>query len=252
VAGSDPGSELGTHTFAFTMPPLGRSGFTATATPSLEAGDYSLTVRTLSLDPDRVIVNGGYKLRIFDDSNDDVTPDTVKNAVYTVSNGPDAALIFGGLTGNSAYTLRWYAVENTANAVDPGDVTVLPDTAFGYGNKNYVIYELKASTVDSYGIYVGRVTASAGTSGRVKLSFEDSVNISGIGQIQYSIYNADPAPNGSTLSGRVDFDPGFPVGGRYEFELPPALRDGDNTITLSFYNSTGNYINQPVTVYYRR
>jgi hypothetical protein len=251
IPGSDPGSELGVNTFAFTMPPLGRSGFTATATPSLEAGDYRLAVRTLSLDPDRVIVNGAYRVRIFDGGNGDATPDTVRNAVYTVSNGPDAALLFEGLEENSAYTLRWYAAENTANAVNPGDAADLPDAAFLYGNREYVVYELKASTTDSHGIYVGRVTAAAGGSGRVKLTFDGSVNIGDVGQIQYSVYNAEPAPNGSTLSGRVPFSPDA-AGGRYEFELPPALRDGDNTITLSFYDAAGNYINQPVTVYYRR
>jgi hypothetical protein len=236
------------------MPGLSRPSFSAAITPGYSGGVYSLAVNTLDMDADKVITGAGkYKLRIFDSATgEDKTPDAVKSYTYTADNMPggEGYVTFTGLAESTQYTLRWYAVVDTANAGVTQDISTV-GSVFGYDNKTYVIYETTVSTTDEHGIYVGRISASAGGAEKIKLTFAGSVNLADVKRIQYTITN--PAGTGN-LTGKVDFSPDA-AGDMYTFELPPSVTDkGENTVTLRFYaldNSGGEvYIDQPVSIYY--
>jgi hypothetical protein len=259
---------LGENTFDFTMPQPGMPSFNAVATPGLYANTpddptddvYRLAVATLDIDSDKVIVNSKYKVRIFNGSGVDITPENDvlnvgKSRVYTADDLPNDPMHFEDLQANSTYTLRWYAVTNVANAVNPGDVTGLNETAFAFGNKEHVIYELTAATTDHHGIYVGSVTASTDTMEQIKLTFADSVNLTGIKKIQYTVYK--DASVGNNFSGKVDFTPAYVTADNvYAFTLPLSVTNpGQYSVTLRFYIVEGGsevYIDQPVSLYHYR
>jgi hypothetical protein len=239
------------------MPGLSRPSFSAAVTPVYSSGNYSLIVNTLDMDADKVIAGGGkYKLRIFDSGGTDRTPQAIKDAQpYTADNMPGGAVTFDGLNESSQYTLRWYAVVDTANAGLTQGMDAIDNNSpyFDYDNKTYVIYETTVSTTDENGIYVGRVSASAGDTERIKLTFAGSVKLTDVKRIQYTITNPSSVSN---LTGKVDFGPSGPVGDMYTFELPPSVTfPGESTVTLRFYALDGNneiYIDQPVSIYYYR
>jgi hypothetical protein len=257
---------LGHRTFAFTMPQPGMPGFDAVVTPYLrengagvEDDVYGLQIKSLDFDAHKVIVNSRYKLRIFDANGVDRTPVGTGNtgsmvntsSVFTADDMPNELLLFEGLQENELYVLRWYAVTNVGNATNQSDVSTLPDSAFLYNNKDFVIYETTAFTTDSHGIYVGRVTAAKGPQENIRLTFLDSAGLGDVSAIQYTVYQDEAnKASGMALLTPEETSAGSGV---YTVVLPKtAMQPGTYSITLRFYMDNGaTYIDQPVSLTYQ-
>jgi hypothetical protein len=226
-------------------------------TPGYDANpavSYFLDVTTLDIDTYKVITGEGkYKLRIFNESGEDVTGEDKKSVTHTADNTPNLTETFTGLSPGSQYTVRWYAVADTANAGNRPSIDAVAENYFAYANRTYVICESAVYTMDQNGVYVGRISASDGDLGGIRLVFAGSIGLDAVKRIQYTVTNSVDG----NLTGKVDFNPAPLPGGVYSFELPPSVTDGaESTISLRFYTLDGQgneiYINQPVSLYWYR
>ncbi|MDR0906962.1 MAG: hypothetical protein LBN00_12470 [Oscillospiraceae bacterium] len=233
--------------------------------------NYHLDFKVSTVDRDRTVVDvesnpntgniGAYKIRVFKKDSigniSDVTNDpnltmSLSGVNYTGSGGGIADHVFTELYGNfiepkfsgleksTEYTIRFYAITNTANIdpTSPADVTELPPTAFEYSNNTYVVHEQRATTTNESGISVGTVTASqSNISGNVLLTFTDSANITGVTEIQYDVQSQ--ASLGSVGSGTMPLTtanliPG--AGDSYSLQVPASISNpGVYIISARFY-----------------
>ncbi len=204
------------------------------ATASADSGAQKLTVRVAPGDWDRAVVDDLYLFRVYSSSGADVTPASERSAKlataipYTVE--------ITGLALGSEYTIRCYGVtdlENTGlleNITEVADPTTLP----------YLISEIKAYTLDSSGISVGTVTPrkSPTNPSYVQLTFTNSVNLTDLTELRYTVYR-----NGQAVESlkKISFtDLKYDAASNYyyidlETVLPGA---GSYTIQVQYYKGT--------------
>ena len=176
-------------TYRFTLDSLRNPFVGVSSNSSVEDGNYKIEYKVNIFDMDKVIVDGVYKVRIFDEDNNDITPDKYANKEYDIKD-LNASFVIENLKVNTTYKLQI----TTYNDMDNSGID------FMKSQKSF-----DASTVNDYGIDIGTVYASANSLNRAKidLTFYNSYRLDWIDEVRYSIYGQ----NGYSIDGKMDFTP---------------------------------------------
>lgn len=178
---------------------------------SISSSVYSsktVTFRINVKDYNKAIVNSEYTVKIFDDANNDVTPDQYKEKTFSISNISNF-ITLSGVETNEKYTLKVYYNQDV------------------YNNSNRIQQREKSysTTVwDNEGISVGKVYADVNLEDQTKvnLSFFDSYKLTDITTIRYSIYDN----NGYSIDNSIEFKPTLHTTGEtsyYQLTLPDII-----------------------------
>lgn len=151
--------------------------------------DNSVQFRVTVYDNDRIVQNDKYKIKIYDNTMKDITPEEYKDKEY------DTDIINNTFTISNADSKTRYTIEVT--------------TMLDYDNDAEELYEHKKTysvePINEYGISLGTVSARANSTqpDKVEIVFNNSYKLTDIEKVRYSIYNT----NGFSQSGEEDFIP---------------------------------------------
>ncbi len=175
---------LGQTTQDFDLDTLSEPIMGLSATASDDGGVPKLSVRIAPGDWDRTIVDDLYLFRIYNSNGVDVTPaaETGAKAATAVPHTVEVS----GLAVGSEYTIRCYGVTDLQNTGLLDNITEVVSPA----SLPYLISEIRAYTLDSSGISVGTVTPrrSPTNPSYVQLTFTNSVKLSDLTELRYTIY----------------------------------------------------------------
>lgn len=179
----------------FTLEPL-RDPFIGVSSSSskTEDGKYIIEYKVNVFDMDKVIVGGHYRIKIYDEDSNDITPDEYKNLEYNITDLNKTFIIDQGLNGdlgtNEVYRLQ-----------------IITDTDLTNSGENFTTIRksFEATTVNDYGINVGTVYAVPNTTTRamIDLNFYNTYRLNLVNEIRYSIYGQ----SGYSIDGRMPFTP---------------------------------------------
>lgn len=173
----------------FTLDSLRKPFIGVNSTSKEENGNYKIEYKVNIFDMDKVIVDGLYSIRIFDENNNDITPKGNANQNYNISN-MNKAFVVDNLEVNTTYRL---------------EITTYIDLDNSGTNFTKIKKSFNATTVNDYGIDVGTIYTVPNYENRaqIDLNFYNSYRIDYIDEIRYSIYGQ----SGYSIDGRMKFTP---------------------------------------------
>lgn len=239
VSGKDIVLELGKKTKEFTLSKLKKPVIAIRGTRVEQEPQNNIEYRITIYDEDKVIVDDNYKVKIFDSNQNDITPETIKDKIFSTSE------INKKITIENVKLEEEYTLQVIAN-VD-------------YENKKTNLKELtkeyKILPANEYGISIGNITASTNEKNaeKIDLMFDQSYKLDEIDKIKYSVYNT----SGYASTQNVEFIPKlFTQGGEnyYLFTLNEKIeQEGKYYIEIQFIKDTaeqGEIIIENTTVEY--
>lgn len=246
----NPENILGQLTYEFELETLLKPVFGITSTAQIDdEGKHNLTFRVLPIDSDKVIVDGLYIVRFFNSDGQNITPAEIASQTYNVSSAKNFTLT--GLQKQSTYTIRLYAVTDMTNA---GNLENISEVATPTDSQ-YLLKTAYGTTLDDEGIFLGDITCvkSPINNQRVQLQFNNSVDLTLVQTIQYSIYTSNNYiyPTVTTAFTPQVYNAGT-ASEYYAFELPTDLTEsGTHYIQVQFYKD-GIRLREPEVLIYNK
>lgn len=241
---------LGSTTYQFTLGKLWKPVFGLTSKARVDdAGNHSLTFRIVPIDTDKVIVDGLYKVRCFDSEGLDITPSAIAAATYNVVDLAQS-ITLTGLQSQSTYTIKIYAVTDMMNE---GNLQNISEVEMPMRDE-YLLKTGTGTTLDDVGINIGQVSCvKVDNTKRVQLQFNNSVNLTELDRIQYSIYTSNDYiyPTVVTAFTPQVHNPGT-LSEYYSFDLSTDLTEsGIHYIQVQFFKD-GVRIGEPRILPYNK
>lgn len=175
VTGEDLELELGKKTHEFYLEELQEPVIAIRGERVVVDEQNNIEFRITIYDEDRMIVGNSYKVTILDDRQNDITPEDIKNATYSIEE-INKRFTLENVELDSKYTIK---------------VTVELD----YENKNTDIKQLTreytVQPTNEYGITIGQIIAVTNerNEAQIDLRFTGSYKLEEIDRIKYSVYN---------------------------------------------------------------
>lgn len=172
------------------------------------AGDEMVTFHISILDSDRVMVGGHYKVKIVDETGQDITPAAYRNTQYYIGN--PVSLDVTGLHQDDKAILHIYSVYDMDNSgvYQDGspmtDITEVPYEALDDASKGYMKVSTEGHPLNELGYDLGRVQIAQTSERLAAVYFTDAVNLNMvIKYIQYVVI----IPEGPSFSYSELFTP---------------------------------------------
>lgn len=261
VASADNTINLGSATADLDLTNIQTPTFGVTSTASYSANVHALTFKVTPIDIKKVMVGspvGEYKVRFFDDFGNDITPAQYTSAVYDV-NTPQQQFILTSpsMQGDTKYYLAFYAVidKNNDNKSDVSNTTQrISDITTGQLG-SYQIYKVSGTTLSTSNVSFGTINCvkNPSDSTKIRLEFYNSVNLTNVKSIQYSVYNAQGYSSSYTQAFIPTIQNPSTTSAFYTFDLSDNLvNDGTYYIMVQFFDASGNIIGEPVSLQYTK
>jgi hypothetical protein len=245
VSKTNPNDLLGEAKYVkLNIPSLSVPFYNVRSMPSTNKVSFSISV----LDPDKVIVNGRYIIKILNGIGQDITPEVYQNMTFSIS-ATSPAIEVDVPVGDRAI-LQIYTVYDTKNTGrDENGNSLLPIIEIGYSDLNdeYLKFSTVGYPLGDKGYNIGDVQIAMIDGQTAGVYFTNSVNLNKIERVSYVVINEQ----GASVTYNEPFVPRA-AGDRMLYELSHKFAsNGIYQIQIRFYDNDMNIADERVLTLFK-
>jgi hypothetical protein len=226
------------------IPSLSVPFYNVRSTPSTDKVSFSISV----LDPDKVIVNGRYRIKILNGNEQDITPEVYQNMTFSISATLPAIEV--DVSEGDRAILQIYTVYDTKNTGrDENGNSLLPIIEIGYSDLNdeYLKFSTVGYPLGDKGYNIGDVQIAMIDGQTAGVYFTNSVNLNKIERVSYVVINEQ----GASVTYNEPFVPRA-AGDRMLYELSHKFAsNGIYQIQIRFYDDVMNIADERVLTLFK-
>ena len=215
------------------IPELSRPFYNVKSTPSIDKVSFNVSV----LDTSKIIVDGEYRIRIFNDLGEDITPEEYKNVPYSISTTSlpiEVDVPRGDRAVLCIYSV--YDLNNTGQAADGSPLISVGDMAYEDIDETYLKLSVVGYPLGDKGYNIGDVQIAQINSQYAGIYFTNSVNLDMIKRINYVVINQ----SGASTTYNEGFVPSA-VDDRFLYELSHKFMiNGIYQVQIRLYDEDNN------------
>ena len=242
VSKTNPNDLLGEAKYVkLNIPSLSVPFYNVRSTPSTDKVSFSISV----LDPDKVIVNGRYRIKILNDIGKDITPVVYQDMTFSIS-ATSPAIEVDVSEGDRAI-LQIYTVYDTKNTGRDANGNSLHEIGYSDLNNEYLKFSTVGYPLGDKGYNIGDVQIAMIDGQTAGVYFTNSVNLNKIVRVSYVVINEQ----GASVTYNEPFVPKA-AGDRMLYELSHKFAsNGIYQIQIRFYDDVMNIADERVLTLFK-
>ncbi len=243
VSKTNPDDLLGEAKYVkLNIPSLSVPFYNVRSTPSTDKVSFSISV----LDPDKVIVNGRYRIKILNGYEQDITPVEYQDMTFPISaTSPAIEVPVGDRAILQIYTV--YDTKNTGRDANGNSLLPIKEIDYSDLNNEYLKFSTVGYPLGDKGYSIGDVQIAMIDGQTAGVYFTNSVNLNKIERVSYVVINEQ----GASVTYNEPFVPKA-AGDRMLYELSHKFAsNGIYQIQIRFYDDVMNIADERVLTLFK-